>query len=339
MTDTPRADEVADYESAVRRHLADLPAPVREDLLADLETHLTEVAADLEPGATLAERLGSPEAYASELREAAEIDAAQGNAPAREKVTAALARVGGLADRYTVSAGAGPFLEFWKSLRPAWWVLRGLAGAGVVAVYVGNSLLGAYLFSAVTLFWLAVLSLVLIWCSVRLGTRSTAWRPAGRWALNLGGLALLWVAAASALGSTYIGYDYVDDGAFVDEYGYYGPEDVYPYSADGELLTGVYLLDEYGNPLYIGDPTLCSLPPSNPFETPTADDLTVEGPYDAMTAEPDVDLGYQYPLCVPEDEEPTADPSESAPPEGAATDDSSTTEESAAPTADGPTTE
>ncbi len=62
---------------AVRAALSDLPAPARDQLLADLEDHLAEVAAESEQ--SLTERLGAPEAYAAELR------AAYGAAPGRRR--------------------------------------------------------------------------------------------------------------------------------------------------------------------------------------------------------------------------------------------------------------
>jgi hypothetical protein len=68
VSDQPDPDAVARYAAAVRAAVADLGDEERAQLLDDLEAHLHEVAA--EPGATLAERLGPPEAYAAELRAA-----------------------------------------------------------------------------------------------------------------------------------------------------------------------------------------------------------------------------------------------------------------------------
>jgi hypothetical protein len=352
MTDTPRPDEVAEYAAAVRRHLADLPAAVREDLLADLETHLAEVAADLEAGATLAERLGPPEVYASELREAAELEGEREASPLRHRLATARDRAALVADRITGSAGMGTFAECREKLRPGWWVLRG-AAAGVLAVVLllrfDESFMNAAIANyAGTLFFTGVVALLGAWWSMRLGTASTRWRPRPRLALAVGGtLVVAWAAFAAAGAVGFTSYSMLqasNDGYYYDEESSYGgTQDVYPYSADGELLTGVYLLDEYGNPLYIGDPYECSGLHENPFEDPTTED-SYEEPTDA---EPTVDLGYQYPLCVPEDGEtgPTADPSEtptdlpgtsesapespgaSADPDGTATTDPTPTEE------------
>ncbi|RGA00278.1 hypothetical protein DI270_035560, partial [Microbispora triticiradicis] len=71
---TPKA-----YADAVREALADLPPEDRETLLEDLHDHISEVAA--EPGLSLEDRLGAPEAYAAELR------AAYGGRPAGTATT------------------------------------------------------------------------------------------------------------------------------------------------------------------------------------------------------------------------------------------------------------
>ena len=317
MTDTPRNAEVADYEAAVRRHLAGLPAAVREDLLADLETHLTEVAADLEPGVTLVDRLGTPAAYASELREAAEVDGAPSETPPGQRFAAAMARAGGLADRYTVSAGAGSFAEFWKSLKPGWWVLRGVAAAGLV-FYALMAFLGFYLSFPAALVVLVVLSLAGIWCSLRFAARSANWRTRGRWALTIGGIALVWLAAASFFSV----YDNVYSMTGSSSEGYYEEyswvQDVYPYTEDGELLTDVYLFDQDGAPLNLGDPSQCAVLDEDPFDENTVEDpfgeFETEGSFGDSNAGQSYDYddqyGYQYPLCVADGDEPTSDPSE-----------------------------
>ncbi|HEY0696218.1 MAG TPA: hypothetical protein VGD43_00230, partial [Micromonospora sp.] len=66
---TAREQEIARYVGEVRRELADLPPETRDELLEDLPEHLTEVAAEAD--GPLADRLGTPQAYAAELRTAA----------------------------------------------------------------------------------------------------------------------------------------------------------------------------------------------------------------------------------------------------------------------------
>jgi len=68
MTSNDQAGDVATYAASVRAALSDLPSDQAEVLLEDLEDHLREIAADAE--GPLAERLGSPEQYAQELRAA-----------------------------------------------------------------------------------------------------------------------------------------------------------------------------------------------------------------------------------------------------------------------------
>jgi len=315
MTDTPMNAEAAAYEAAVRRHLADLPAEVREDLLTDLETHLAEVAAELEPGTTLVDRLGAPESYARELREAAEVEGVPAGSAVRGKLDAAVGRVSGVADRFTVSAGVGNSADFWKSLKPAWWIVRGVAAAGLLfyLMMVFGLLTGVYQSMGAAVFTLVVLSLVFSWFSLRLGARSEQWVTPKRWAVAIGGTALVAFAAAGffdVVGTTRVlvensGYEY-------DEYGYV--EDVYPFSEDGEPLTGVYLLDQYGEPIYIGNPSQCSILTGDPFGTEAPE-------FDGSTLTDDLyedEHGYQYPLCAPGGNEPgdeaTADPTASEAP-------------------------
>src|SRR5438094_10438211 len=79
MTSNDQAGDVATYAASVRAALSDLPSDQAEVLLEDLEDHLREVAADAE--GPLAERLGSPEQYAEELRTAYGAASAGGKRP------------------------------------------------------------------------------------------------------------------------------------------------------------------------------------------------------------------------------------------------------------------
>ncbi len=65
---------IATYLVQVKAELADLPPGELEDVLDDVASHLTEVAAEFEQEPTEAqlwERLGTPRQYADELRTAA----------------------------------------------------------------------------------------------------------------------------------------------------------------------------------------------------------------------------------------------------------------------------
>ena len=195
MIDDPRrAEEVAAYKQAVAAHLGDLPAHERAALMADLEAHLTEVAADLEPEATLIGRIGMPADYARELREAVRVegDAAESlSATVRARAAANAA-----ADRYTRSAGAGPALLFWKSLRPGWWVLRGLLVAALIvyALFLYRDPFEFPFGSTGMLIATLVLAPFCVWASLWLGSRSNRMESTGRVLVVLGGIALVAIA-------------------------------------------------------------------------------------------------------------------------------------------------
>ncbi|GAB3237169.1 hypothetical protein GCM10027447_36160 [Glycomyces halotolerans] len=316
MTDTPRGtSEIADYRLAVERHLSDLPAPIREDLLSDLEEHLTEVAADMEPGMTLADLLGTPEVYARELRETAGVE----RLPASERFVRGLWRImdptfsglHGAADRFTTSAGVGEAASFRKALKPGWWVLRGLIAAALVSYFVmatDEGMLQAFrTFGLLSLALCGALALLFVWLSLRLGVRSERWSRGNRLMVAGGGAALLGVAmlALIAVADTILFSPAVQYHAN-ETYPYV--EDVHVYSEDGELLTGVYLFDQNGEPLRLGDPGACfDEASSNPFEepeTPVGEGYTTVDPGR---------YGYQYPLCMP-GEDPTVGPQESPSP-------------------------
>lgn len=115
------------YLAGMRAALADLPASEVAEIMEDVEAHVTEVAAELSEDETLEQRLGTPEAYAQELRTAA-------GYPARTEVIA--------------KPGKLPKLS--KPRIAAW----GLAGATVFTLIVGTEVLrhaGALLIPAIAL--------------------------------------------------------------------------------------------------------------------------------------------------------------------------------------------
>ncbi|GLW94554.1 DUF1700 domain-containing protein [Actinokineospora globicatena] len=61
---------LADYLDRVRRALADLPADEVTEVMEDVEPHVTEVFAEAGDADEVTRRLGTPEAYAAELRAA-----------------------------------------------------------------------------------------------------------------------------------------------------------------------------------------------------------------------------------------------------------------------------
>jgi hypothetical protein len=248
--------EIDRYLDGVRAALADLPAEAREELLEDLSAHLAEVAAE-SGGEPLERRLGTPVAYAAELRAAAGYEpgsgrrASIGTRPAFLRARAAAGRVDVAVGRIL---GYRTLAEFARLLRPAWWVARGYAVGMLVVnlLLVNDTGLVPRLDSTVFLS-LAVLA-VTIGVSVRLGRVSVAGRRrVALYAVNVvAALLVLTGVAHAARGSGPVDAYPVtyDPGNVVT--------DVYPYDSNGEPLKDVVLYDQNGNPLRLGDPSRCS---------------------------------------------------------------------------------
>ncbi|MGY1856399.1 HAAS signaling domain-containing protein [Modestobacter sp. SYSU DS0290] len=253
------ARQVQNYLVAVECELSDLPAEERGDLLEDLETHLASLAEE-DDDRPIDVRLGSPVAYAAELRAAAGLPPRDGARPSRDR-TAELRR-------WVARAQAHPLgrevHRLQRELRPAWWVLRGYLLIAVPAALsgdwdfpfpapLGSEALGVLLVPA------AVAG------SVWLGRRELS--PRLRVPVLAGGALLALVAFFAVVDASPA--DSVDYG-YAAEYGYptpvtdqavgqyplvsrYGPvTDVLPYAADGTPLEGVLLYDQDGRPLEVG---------------------------------------------------------------------------------------
>jgi len=165
-----RTEEVAAYLDEVRRALADLEPGVRDGLLDDLPAHLTEVAtAD---AAALRDSLGSPVAFAAELRAAAGLVPATG-AAARDdsdrvsSVDLVREYVDRLAKGLAHACGYDTPAEFREALRPVWWFVRG-AGIGIFLVMIGGWVSAAWYYPAGRAV-LVLLFLVSEVVSIRLG--------------------------------------------------------------------------------------------------------------------------------------------------------------------------
>jgi hypothetical protein len=248
-----RSREVEEYLAEVREALASLPPSERDDLVEDLASHLTEVAA--EDPAPLRERLGPPARYAAELHAAA----APPSAPARtvrwaEWWEGTRTRLDRLDQRVGPLLGYQRASEFGRLLLPAWWVLRGYLAAMVVVAVLdrqgGQGLLPRLGGSTVAgLLILAVFVAGSVWLAQRTADLDQ-WQRRGVY-LASGFLVLFGV----------IGFFDVDHGQrsgfgevtrFVSENPYEDVQDVYVVGPDGRLLTGVTLLDQSGQPLDIG---------------------------------------------------------------------------------------
>ncbi len=161
-------NDITSYAAAVRVALSEVPPEEREELLEDLENHLSEVAA--ESGAPLTQRLGSPEDYARELR-AAYGTSAQGS----WRAGAWQIRVADAWSWIVSQPIYRPVRSFLLDLRPGWWVLRGY----LAVMLLWNMLVGAPVglvsdpFRLRNILWLIAVPTV-IWGSVYLGRRSRA---------------------------------------------------------------------------------------------------------------------------------------------------------------------
>ena len=299
MTAAAHGDQIASYLDRVRAAMSDLPEETRDELLEDLPDHLTEVLA--EDAGTLEERLGSPEAYAADLRAAAGMGAAA--APAGSGLALRSLRSG--LTRLDVSAGRllgyGRASQLWLLMRPGWWVLRGYL-AGVLILHMILTARGRSqwlpLADSSAIAWLAVMGACLV-LSVRLGLATPRLKPWLRTAVAIGAVGLLAFAVAEINRALYL-----PTPSMAAEVTYpNGIADIYPYDANGLPLTGVTLYDENGTRITLGDPWRCIKP--QVYSGPN--DPTLRGSLSYRWGEPE----FKYPLCPPEGWQPSPGPTPS----------------------------
>jgi hypothetical protein len=245
MTAMPALDRRSDYVSAVAVELTDLEPDDRAELIEELDDHIAALLED-RPHADLAVELGTPRAYAAELRAAAGL-AGAGTRPGsfwRQTTD----RVAALPER--VPEGLRPWLA---GLRPTWWVLRaylvvaGLfhwlhqtwanSGIGVLIPAPGGS---------------AVIGVLVVLAAAAASVRIATWDAltpgSRRWtSVVLAVLAL--VAVVGLWGPVHQGYR--SEGYVSTEYVDNCPielDNLYAYDASGKPLSGVRLYDQYGSP-------------------------------------------------------------------------------------------
>lgn len=226
---TATIDRRADYVSAVAVELADLPAEERAELIEELDDHVAALLED-RPDVDLVSELGTPRAYAAELRTAAGLTA---GGPARTSPRD-LARA--LADR---AVHAAPWLpSFLRLLRPGWWVLRGGVIAAVVLAFLGIDAT-----SAVAVVFLLAGVVGSLWLGQRPRT-TTGLRRTVTGVNVVAALSLVWLVVAvpfAGASGTYYETQYVPN----------CPSELsnlFAYDATGKPLDDVRLYDQYGAP-------------------------------------------------------------------------------------------
>jgi hypothetical protein len=257
---TTAQDDITFYVEAVRAALADLPEATRDELIEDLPEHLAEVKAD--GAGSLIDRLGTPQAYAAELRTTAGFVGGFPDPPRRPDRWAeirdpALRRLRLLDTQVGPLFGYARASEFLVLLRPAWWVLRGYLAAMVVAwalddsgqpmgllpriggseVVAGLMLIGGILGS--------------IWLGRRQSRALAQWP---RYALYAGSVVLVLVAIGGFLNvdSDARGANYSDVNYGGGNDPYSGVQDVFVYDEQGRLVPGARLFDQDGQPIRLG---------------------------------------------------------------------------------------
>ncbi len=250
--------EVADYLSAVRATLGDLPAAERDDLLAEVEASLVEAASE---GGSITARLGPPDEFAAELRSAAglnEVALPAGGPGVLQRLRNAAARLG---DDPRVVA-FGPLL---RELAPIWWLVRAYVAVAALALWAdwgwttlhpsipsfGIGGPGSGVGGVVVIALAAVASVALGLLSRR---RGGALRRA-----SLGTNMVLAIAILPVLGHLT---DTRPREAFTPQavtvfptglaYDGLPVQNIYPYTRDGRLLLDVLLYDSAGRPIEIG---------------------------------------------------------------------------------------
>ncbi|GLW07575.1 hypothetical protein Misp01_27050 [Microtetraspora sp. NBRC 13810] len=249
-----------EYAQAVRDALSDLPEADRDELLEDLDDHLAEVAA--ESDVPLDERLGTPEAYAAELRAAYEGKPAGAEtrhdrrsvaSQVRDRVTGAARHTH---DRLLRLTPYRQLTAFLPELRPGWWVVRGYVIAALALSVLHRS---TVLVPDDVAAWAFALGVV--WVSVWLGRRTLEERPRFWWRLTAvtanaaGGVLLFGVLLTVSTTNSEPRPYAAQMKAPVPVSAFDGVYNLYPYAEDGTPLHGIRLYDQDGRPLTL-DPEM-----------------------------------------------------------------------------------
>lgn len=241
--------QVAAFAAAIRRHLDDLPADDVDDLTGGLEADLLEQASDHDGTLTL----GDPELYAAELRASAGFPERSAAVPPkrrwRESAADAFARLIG---RIRATPGGTWILDFFVSLRPAWWLLRGWAMYQLATIVTGTFTVSPLTAAR----WPVLVAAVII--SVQWGRGKwlpVTWFKPVRTLVSVAAVIALPALLSAALHetSTVVYVDAEPAPSMPDRTGLWVDgsrvSNIFAYDADGKPLTNVQLFNQHGAPL------------------------------------------------------------------------------------------
>lgn len=256
-------EDVESYVEAVGRRLTDLPDEERADLLDELREHATSITRE-DSAVDLVRRLGTPDAYAAELRAAAGLPE-----PGRRGIGTWLRGIGArvAASRWWPAVG-----RFARDMTPVAWAVRGAVAVWLVLLVLGD------LGSTARVLLLLAGALAGWWA----GPRVRAWSQRGRVRLWLRRLVDVVVAVLAllicldVLSSGVQQQSYPDaitvDSTYLSANGMPVPQ-VVPVDADGKRVP-VALFDQDGLPIVPADPTggaFCADAASYPVAIPYRD--------------------------------------------------------------------
>lgn len=237
-------EQIRAFAAAVRAELSDLPVEDVDDLVEGLVGDLTDQAADSDD----AFRLGDPAEYARELRTAAglpERAAEQKRMPLRQRVSAAYAQA-------RRSSAGEAFAGFLAAIRPAWWVLRGVALYGIIGNMLSlgpRTLSGKHSFESMLLAWILLMAIVFI--SIQWGRG--VWVPkAMKRALNI----VLSIIAVIVIPLGWASLTQPQHPVYVETFRPGGLQldgiqisNLFVYDAEGTLIDGAQIFTSRGTPV------------------------------------------------------------------------------------------
>lgn len=257
-------EDVESYVEAVGRRLADLPDEERADLLDELREHATSITRE-DDVVDLVRRLGTPDAYAAELRAAAGLPE-----PGRSGIGMWFR---GLAARVAASRWWPVIGRLARDMTPVAWAVRGAIAVWLVLLMLGD------LGSTTRLLLLGAGALVGWWA----GPRVRQWSQRSRvrlWARRLVDVAVAVLAVLICFDGLTGGWRQVEsyqseitvDSTYLSANGMPVAQ-VVPVGADGKPVP-VALFDQDGLPIVPADPTggaFCADAASYPVAIPYRD--------------------------------------------------------------------